>query len=39
VNIYPTGRIRESYYPYPTHPVDIPIDNENDFSEIKEFFK
>jgi len=24
VNIYPTGRVRGSYYPYPTCPVDIP---------------
>jgi len=23
-NIYPTGRVRGSYYLYPTHPVDIP---------------
>jgi len=23
VNIYPAGRVRGSYYPYPTHPVDI----------------
>jgi len=23
-DIYPTGRVRESYYPYPTRPVDIP---------------
>jgi len=23
-DIYPTGRIRGSYYPYSTHPVDIP---------------
>jgi len=22
-NIYPTGRVRGSYYPYPTHLVDI----------------
>ena len=24
-DIYPVGRVRGSYYPYPTRPVDIPI--------------
>jgi len=24
VNIYPAGRVRGSYYLYPTRPVDIP---------------
>jgi len=24
-NIYPAGRIRKSYYPYITWPVEIPI--------------
>ena len=23
-DIYPAGRVRRSYYPYPTRPVDIP---------------
>jgi len=24
VDIYPAGRVRENYYPYPIRPVDIP---------------
>jgi len=27
-NIYPTSRVRGSYYPYPTCPVDIPMYND-----------
>jgi len=29
VDIYPAGRVRGSYYSYPTRPVDIPNRNMN----------